>query len=694
MLWAALDPDKFRRPLRTDVRFLTAQQNDHGSWGYGLIGIRAAPRGWADYSNSQLAILALREADQVGGEISRFVWERAERAWLDGQQTDGGWGYLPPENPYQLRRKSYGSMTAAGLATLYILYDQLYVRSAGRFDGVRIKNCGRDLPQGRDLLQAMDQAWNWMNLRFVADANPDFPGGRHKPFAEHWLTYYLYSVERAGVTSGFKTFGPNNWYRDLAVQLVGSQRPDGSWGNIDQTCFGLLALVKGRTPIVVNKLRYGRGEEWNTTPRDAAGLTRWLSRKLETPVTWQIVELDSPGADVKDAPILYLAGHSPPELSSLEGDLLRDYVFSGGTILAVACCSKQHFASGVEAMFDELFPRLRRHVLEPDHPLWSMHYPLKSNKQITGYSDNCRTRIFVVRRGVNCAWHQNMFAKYENMFELGANLMLYATDRTAPRSVAAGMGRGHIAGLGPSPEVQPDGSPRQPAHTIKLGRVKHDGDYWVDPYALSVLSNDLTRSFDLAIREAESVDLLYDHLEPFDVLWLSGTELVIPDEDRLHRLKLYLEEGGTLIATACCSRPTFDEPFVAMIERMYGPGALVGVPPDDPLITGRFAVTDPPTDPSVVGPLGSELTDLRMKPRRSPAASTPYPGLLPTALLKGVRLTDSATGRDRWAVIYSPIDIHVATGGHYCVNCDGYQPRDARAVAGSLVLYAYLQAQR
>ncbi|MHC4094342.1 MAG: DUF4159 domain-containing protein, partial [Planctomycetota bacterium] len=435
-------------------------------------------------------------------------------------------------------------------------------------------------------------------------------------------------------------------------------------------------------------------------PRDAATLTRWLARNLETPLTWQIVDSGSVESSVKDAPILYLSGHQAPELSELEGEVLRDYVLSGGTIVAVACCSRPQFINGAQALFDQLFPRLRRSVLEPDHPVWSMLYRLEPDEQMVGYSDGCRTRIFLATRGICCAWHQNLYDKYERLFRLGANLLHYTTNRTRPRSVARGLRTGRIAGIsrpggahGPpaADPLAPAGpgphSAARPA-VVTVGRVKHDGDYWTDPYALEVLSQELARACGVQIRETESVDLQSDHLGHFDLLWLTGHTLPLPDGDRLVALKAYLEAGGTLVATACCGRSAFDEAFVEMMDRMYGPGGLVSIEAEDPLITGRFAPAPAgPLQTVVADALGSHMHRPHMRrSRHARFAPTTLPASQPgqsagitgqrhrpdVPLLKGVRLSVPGQTKQRWAVIYSPIDIHC--------GCDGHSHRaDARA---------------
>ena len=49
-------------------------------------------------------------------ETPPAFWLRVENHWSGQQQPDGGWAYLVP--PGALKASSYGSMTAAGLATM------------------------------------------------------------------------------------------------------------------------------------------------------------------------------------------------------------------------------------------------------------------------------------------------------------------------------------------------------------------------------------------------------------------------------------------------------------------------------------------------------------------------------------------------------------------------------------------------
>ncbi len=78
-----------------------------GAWSYGLGG------GGGDRSNTQYAILGLREAALAGAPISQTTWALARQHWLMYQNPSGGWGYTGLGNPT-------GSMTVAGIASLVI----------------------------------------------------------------------------------------------------------------------------------------------------------------------------------------------------------------------------------------------------------------------------------------------------------------------------------------------------------------------------------------------------------------------------------------------------------------------------------------------------------------------------------------------------------------------------------------------
>ena len=155
-----------------------------------------------------------------------------------------------------------------------------------------------------------------------------------------------------------------------------------------------------------------------------------------------------------------------------------------------------------------------------------------------------------------------------------------------------------------------------------------------------------------------------------DVLWLTGhTFRKLPVDEEV-ALRSFLKAGGSLIVSACCGREAFDEAFQPFAVDMFGAKAWVRVPPDDSLMTGDFAPG-----------LANSLRGLQLKLR--------YKGNLPARLdrpiLYGVLIDD------RWAVMYSPLDIACGIVGHSCLDCVGYKSRDARSLAANMMLHAVRQ---
>ena len=198
-------------------------------------------------------------------------------SYTRSQNSDGGWGY-------RHGARSTGSMTAAGVASLYILGSSLYARP---------RVCGQYSYDRR-----IAAGLQWLAEHFSVEQNPG--GGHH--------FYYLYALERAGMLSGLKYFGRHNWYREGAEYLLRAQRPAGYWGNGEvDTAFALLFLAKGKVPVLINKLKW-RGD-WNNDRHDAEHLCEFVSEQFGQRVGWQVVTLADGMEALRQAPILYFNGH-------------------------------------------------------------------------------------------------------------------------------------------------------------------------------------------------------------------------------------------------------------------------------------------------------------------------------------------------------------------------------------------------
>jgi hypothetical protein len=192
-----------------------------GAWRY--------PSGGYDHSNSQYALLALKEARSVGLEVPEETFAKALRHFLAQQQRNGrrvpryeesggdgvyaasrtrapghdrtrGWGYVGPS-------PATGSMTAAGVAAVAICLSELDDGPSRRLAA-----------KGE---QAIRDGIAWLGAHFSVRENPGA--------GPLWHYYYLYGLERAGVLARVVYMGERRWYAEGARFLVDSQRPDGAW---------------------------------------------------------------------------------------------------------------------------------------------------------------------------------------------------------------------------------------------------------------------------------------------------------------------------------------------------------------------------------------------------------------------------------------------------------------------------------
>jgi hypothetical protein len=114
--------------LEVDAKWLISAQGKEGGWNYTLVDKDKR----YDLSNTQLAILALWQAELGGVEVPDIVWQKAQELYYKEQKEDGSWNYGHGDkgnHDIGNEAKGYGSMTAAGLASIYIIADMLDLSS-------------------------------------------------------------------------------------------------------------------------------------------------------------------------------------------------------------------------------------------------------------------------------------------------------------------------------------------------------------------------------------------------------------------------------------------------------------------------------------------------------------------------------------------------------------------------------------
>lgn len=635
MVMAAVGEQGYQRRLQHAADWLIDSQLPNGMWTYSPGG------GRGDNSNTQFALLGLHEAAKAGARVPRQLWQRSNQHYVNTQLNDGGWNYV-----YSSRTAddAYGSMTAAGVASLFITGEQMRIsREAGFIDGAA-PNCGRVA------VSAPIQAGiNWLGRNFSVTENPRR--------GDTWRLYYLYALERVGMTGGMRYIGRHDWYRQGAAHLVAVQQPDGSWGQTTDTAFALLFLAKGNRPVLIQKLRHaGR---WDLDPHDAANLTDHIGDKLGKRPAWQTLDIDAPLEDWLVSPIVYLQGHEFPALTAEQTQTMQRYIEGCGTLWFEACCGRRPFREGFAAWAEEAFPQYALRTLEADHPVFDSYYPLDQTHGLMGLDVGCRTSVFFLPNDLSCLWEQRTIPGQEKLttfaFQLGVNLAAYATGKQplADRLTQV---------LLPAPSTQPAQPARRGA--VQIARLAHEGDYNADPRCLANLAELAARQArvdvvtrDRAVRATDKE--LFNH----PLLFMTGHFAFEMTDEEVAALKTYLQRGGTLLAEACCGREPFDGSFRALAARLAD-GPLSPLPGDHAVFAGQ---------------VGRPLGPVRLRPRLAE--------LMHSETLDRPRI-EAATISGRTAILYSRWDFSCGLEGDKPYSCLGYADDDAKALAVNLLLYA------
>lgn len=669
------------------AELLISYQKTNGGWRYDP----PSGPGDTDWDNSvnQFALLGLREAAMSGYPVDQKVWLRAQELFLQNQlggadsPGGNGWSYVSGGG-----EGAYGSMTVAGLASLVITSSMLQQDENVGKDG-RINCCE---PTGDPRVsKAIKSAERWLGTNFSVHDNPGRPG--------YFFLYYLYGLERAGRFGGIRFFGEADWYREGATFLVTAQNQrTGSWASaggrgpsfaIVDTCFALLFLSKGLAPVVVNKIEYGprdgagrvTSDDWNRHPRDVANLVDSLTTRTGWPqfLNWQTVNLaraaDGEGvAALLQAPVQLISGTKDP--ASIDGkqvELLREYVNQGGFILGIQNCENTEFDIGFRTLVKRMFPdgdfELRK--LPATHDIYRSEAVFAANPpELWGVDFGCRTAIVYAPFDHACRWHK--WTKYDiptrrpdvksqiaQSMNLGVNIIAYATNR----ELVSKLDRPPVLASGVEDNV--------PRSAVEVARLRHTGGWDAAPNALRHLQGSLAKLGYMMATTSPNVPATDETLRQYPIAYMHGRKNFAFNQQERDGLRGYLENGGVLIADACCGSTQFDASFRDMIAQTFGK-QLEKIPLTHELYNMQQ--------------LGH---DVRRVSRRIP--TTTQAGSLTVEESVGEPVLEGIKIGERYVVIYSKYDISCALEQQNTQTCAGYSRLDAARIATNMVVYALAQ---
>jgi hypothetical protein len=681
-VWYLLPPTpqnllEMKKLWQRDLELLEHGINDSGPnrglWDYGDgHGSPGYTKGRLDHSVSQYGVLGMWALEQAGAEIDGRYWAVLDSVWRAHQYPDGGWVYDgAPATPSPDNRTVTASMTAAGVATLFITDDMMHGQEGANCNGnVSDKN--------------IDAGLRWMGDHF--DQVKD--------------NYAFYGVERIGVASGYKYLGKVDWYTAGSEFLVKSQHPDGSWassepgaGPLTDTAFALLFLSRGSAPVMLNKLDYrpvaaAPGEKptakekeakeniefpWDQRPRDAANLSRFVGHQTEGDLNWQIVNLNAPVEELHDAPILYISGSRALKLTEADEAKLKLFVQQGGMILCNADCPVESsggpFAKSVRELGAKLFGNEFRQ-LEANHPLYTEEQ-FKPNRwksrqpAVYGLSNGVRELMILLPADAARAWQTDSHVSRAEQFEVGADIYQYATDK----SEGGFKGETYLVKA-----VKPAN------RTIKVALLQSGENPDPEPAGWTRLDAVMRNEFETGVA-TEPVKVSEGKLGGFKVAHLTGTTRFKWRDEQRAELKQFLEKGGTLIVDAAGGSASFADSAEKELNDLAV--ALGGAPTasasSDPAAIGPdMAGTVLPEDHAVYDLPNAKITTFGYRNFTRHRIG----GKLNAPRVRGIEV-----GK-RVAIFYSPEDLSAGMVGERVDGILGYDPETATAIMRNILLYA------
>lgn len=519
----------------------------------------AHPSFLGDFSNTNYAVLGIWAYSDERQEVQSTVWEGLEKAWINGQDAkSGGWSYQPAFSPNP--GAPYGSMTTAGIASLYLIIDNS--KRTGKLGSFRT---------GAPYLSAQ-KGLTWLTNNFSDKENP--ANGSFN-------AYYFYNVERIGASTGLRFIGTHDWFREIAATILPKQQPGGAipinfaevhGGQFVDTCFSMMFLSAGSAPVVMNKLQHAG--DWDNRLRDLAILSGWIANKVfdGSPANWQIVNLDVSPEELTTSRILYIAGTKALTFTPEQAAKLKRYVDLGGLLVFQADeTPNKPFNDSVKKLLEGLWPELTLKTADPQSdPLFNIHYkPRKPRAEVL--ASPTRVMAYVLDSGPAASWELHQYSSGLDNFQLGANLHYFATDQTKPASLPTKL----TYFAGPFMSATAEGTRK-----IVLARIKYgDKDYAWDPEPLAFerLAR-LLAARDKIKLEIQNVDIAGLAKSGATFAHLTGSSGLNLTKQESADLQAWIKGGGTLIVDQAgggkVGGGAFDRSFVKLTDEWFGMDSL------------------------------------------------------------------------------------------------------------------------
>ncbi|MDB5332531.1 MAG: hypothetical protein JWP03_3682, partial [Phycisphaerales bacterium] len=327
-----------------------------------------------------------------------------------------------------------------------------------------------------------------------------------------------------------------------------------------------------------------------------------------------------------------------------------------GLILGNADCNNTNFAKSFEKLGEKLFPKYEFRELPASHPIFiDEQYPAvkwKSHPKVRGLSNGIRELMLLAPEAdMARAWHTRSDKTKQDLYELGADIFLYAVDKK------------NLTHKGETYIVKDDPG-IQPTRNATLVRLEA-GDNWdPEPAGWSRLAAILhnTDKVGLTVKKGK-IDA--QTLQGAKLADLTGTTAVWLNEAQRTALKNFVDQGGTLIVDAAGASADFASSAEAELKAIFGGDAA------------KELGTPLPAASPVYNLPGAKVEAIRYRK----FAQKSVVGDLKSPRVRVITI------KGRPAVFFSREDIAAGLTGEPIDGVIGYDPATATALMRNIVLF-------
>jgi hypothetical protein len=327
---------------------------------------------------------------------------------------------------------------------------------------------------------------------------------------------------------------------------------------------------------------------------------------------------------------------------------------------------------------------------------------------LLGIDYGCRTSVIYCpppgpndpSNGLSCYWELSSWrarkyrpavaAQIDAANKIGINVLTYATNRELK-----------------SKELNFDLSKSKDAQDefargkLYIAKLRHLGGCDTAPAALPHLLEAANRELQMRVStEQRLIDLTDPSLFKYHMVFMHGRRSFSFTPAEREKLHTFLKRGGTLLADSICANPEFAASFRREMQAIFAS--------DPDVAPAGKAGTSSPSPLTGEGRGEGAAQPLVPIPAKDPLFSTEYGGY--NLATVSMRVPQSGDGGqlagsirklepelegirlgDRWAVVFSKLDLSCALEKHDSLECQGYTRDDAERIGLNVLLYTLHQ---